>query len=184
MKKQPELTAMTKQALIDTYFSMAAEGEKVTIGAVAERAGYNRCTFYRYFTDIEQLLTQVETEICDAFGKALTRQALTAAPAEIVGSLAGVYQQYGDYLSVLLAKHGDYRFVSKMKAMIHPMACQLLTAASDSGVIAELKEEFVLSAVLATVTKWYEMKQPISADELSVLIGGILEQGIFEHPPV
>ena len=179
MKKQPELTAITKQTLIDTYFSIIAEGKKATVDAVTKRAGYNRCTFYRYFTDTEQLLTQVETKICDAFGDSFTQQALTASPAEIIGSLASVYQQYGEYLSVLLGKHGDHRFVVKMKAMIHPIAHQLFTAAADSNIFADLKEEFVLSAVLATVTKWYEMKQPISVTELSVLIRGILEHGIF-----
>ena len=178
-EKQPELTAITKQTLIDTYFSIIAEGKKATVDAVTKRAGYNRCTFYRYFTDTEQLLTQVETKICDAFGDSFTQQALTASPAEIIGSLASVYQQYGEYLSVLLGKHGDHRFVVKMKAMIHPIAHQLFTAAADSNIFADLKEEFVLSAVLATVTKWYEMKQPISVTELSVLIRGILEHGIF-----
>lgn len=179
MKKQPELTAMTKQVLIDTYFNITAEGEKVTVGAIAKRTGYNRCTFYRYFTDIEQLLTQVETEICDAFEEALTRQALTAPPAEMIGSLVDIYQQYGNYLSVLLGKHGDHRFVAKMKTIVHPAAHQLFTATSESNVAVELKEEFVLSAVLATITKWYEMRQPISAAQLGVLIKGILEHGIF-----
>ena len=49
MKKQPELTAQTKQTLINTYFSLRQNSEKLSVGAICERAGYNRCTFYRYF---------------------------------------------------------------------------------------------------------------------------------------
>ena len=179
MKKQPELTAMTRQTLIDAFFHITAEGKKATVGDVTERAGYNRCTFYRYFIDTEQLLSEVETEICDAFEKALTLPSSAISPPEIISSLVGIYQQYGDYLSVLLGEHGDSRFVGKMKAMIHPVAHQLFIASSTSNIAAALKEEFVLSAVLATVTKWYEMKQPISISELGMLIMNVLQHGIF-----
>ena len=179
MKKQPELTAMTRQTLIDAFFHITAEGKKATVGAVTERAGYNRCTFYRYFIDTEQLLSEVETEVCNAFEKVLTLQSSSISPPEIISSLVGIYQQYDDYLSVLLGEHGDTRFVSKMKAMIHPVAHQLFTTNSQSNIAAALKEEFVLSAVLATVTKWYEMKQPISISELGRLIMNILQYGIL-----
>lgn len=179
MKKQPELTAMTRQALIDAFFNIMAEGKKVSVGTITERAGYNRCTFYRYFTDTEQLLSQVETEICDAFGATLAGQAPSASPPDIIGSFAAVYQQYGEYLSVLLGEHGDSRFVRKMKAMVHPAAYQLFTAGSESDIIAALKEEFVLSAVLATITKWYEMRQPVSISQLGMLIMNMLQHGAF-----
>ena len=179
MKKQPELTAMTKQTIIDAFFQITAEGKKVTVGAITERAGYNRCTFYRYFIDTEQLLSEVETEICDAFEAVLPLQSSAISPPELIRSFAAIYQQYGDYLSVLLGEHGDSRFLSKMKTIIHPVAHQLFTASSTSDIAAALKEEFVLSAVLATVTKWYEMKQPISISELGRLVMNILQYGIL-----
>ena len=179
MKKQPEITAMTRQTLIDTFFKITAEGEKVTVGAITDQAGYNRCTFYRYFTDTEQLLLEVESEICNAFGAALARQSPSISPMDIISSFAIVYQQYGEYLSVLLGEHGDSRFVSKMKAMIHPVAHQLFTASSESNIAAALKEEFVLSAVLATITKWYEMKQPIPILQLGMLIMNVLQHGVL-----
>ena len=179
MKKQPEITAMTRRTLIDTFFKITAEGEKATVGAITEQAGYNRCTFYRYFTDTEQLLLEVESEICNAFGAALTGQSPSISPADIIGSFATVYQQYGNYLSVLLGEYGNSRFVGKMKAMIHPVAQQLFATSSESNIVAALKEEFVLSAVLATITKWYEMKQPIPISQLGMLIMNILQHGIF-----
>lgn len=179
MKKQPELTAITRQTFIDTFFQITSEGKKATVGAITERAGYNRCTFYRYFTDTEQLLSQVESEICDAFGAALTGQASSISPTDIIGSFVDVYQQYGEYLSVLLGVHGDSRFVAKMKAMIQPMAHQLFAAGSESNIVAALKEEFVLSAVLSTITKWYEMKQPIPLSQLGILMMNVLQDGVF-----
>lgn len=107
MKKQPELTALTRKTLVYTYFDITSKGEKATVGAITDRAGYNRCTFYRYFTDTEQLLYQAETEICDDFQAALSQITFPVSPLEIIESLSAVYRQYGDYLSVLLGENGD-----------------------------------------------------------------------------
>ena len=179
MKKQPEVTAQTRKVLIDTYFEMTARGEKTTVGAITEAAGYNRCTFYRYFTDTEQLLSQVETEICNAFRAALTQNSVITASPEIIESLAAVYRSYGKYLSVLLGQHGDSRFARKVKEIIFPMASQMFAAANVSGVDAELKIEFALSGVLATDTKWYEMNQPIPEEQLGMLIRRMFQQGVL-----
>lgn len=174
MKKQPELTAFTRKTLIDTYFEITAKGKKATVGAITERAGYNRCTFYRYFTDTEQLLYQVETEICDAFQAALSQISFPFSPLEIVGSFVMIYQQYGDYLSVLLGENGDVRFTKQMKVIVSPLAKRLLSTESDSEIITDLKTEFLLSAVLAVVTKWYDRKQPIPLSDLGELIKGMV----------
>lgn len=179
MKKQPELTTLTRKKLIDTYFEITANGEKATVGAIAEAAGFNRCTFYRYFTDTDQLLYDIETEICDAFQQAISQHFTDSMSFDIIESFATVYQNYGNYISILLGKHGDPRFVSRMKALMQPMASQLLRASSESDIEVELKVEFVLSAVLATITKWYDMGQPISADELGSIIKDILPQDIL-----
>lgn len=179
MKKQPELTAQTRKKLIDTYFELTSKGEKATVGAVTEAAGYNRCTFYRYFTDTEQLLSQVEEEICNAFQSAIRQHSSLTTPAEIIESFTYVYQEYGGYLSVLLGKFGDPNFVSKMKEIIFPIACRRFTEITESRVEAELKIEFTLSAVLAAVTKWYEMEQPISATQLGSIIKDCLHNGVF-----
>lgn len=181
MKKQPELTALTRKTLIDAYFDLTAKGKKATVAAITQQAGYNRCTFYRYFTDTVQLLEQIETEICGAFREALLRYDPVFAPSEIIQSFVMVYEQYGDYLSVLLGKHGDARFAGRMKEIMYPAAVRLFTSASasDSGVITELKSEFVLSAVLAMITKWYDMKQPLPVTELGMLLKNVLQGGVF-----
>lgn len=178
MKKQPELTALTRKTLIDTYFEITAKGEKATVGAITEWAGYNRCTFYRYFTDTEQLLYQVETEICDAFEEVLSKIAFPISPTYLIESLSAVYQQYGNYLSVLLGENGDIRFAKRMKSVVSPFAKQHLASESEADVVTELRVEFMLSAVLAVVTKWYDMNQPIPISQLGAIITDIFHQQI------
>lgn len=180
MKKQPELTALTRKTLIDTYFEITAKGEKATVGAITEQAGYNRCTFYRYFTDTEQLLYQVETEICDAFQKVLSKVDFPVSPIYLIDPLSAVYHQYGNYLSVLLGENGDIRFVKRMKSVVSPLAKQLLASESEADVVTELRVEFMLSAVLAVVTKWYDLNQPIPISQLGLIITDLFQQPISE----
>lgn len=65
LKKQPEITAQTKQKLMDSFWMLASNKgiHRVTVSAVTKSAGVNRSTFYEYFSDIDELLEHSENEI-------------------------------------------------------------------------------------------------------------------------
>ena len=65
MKKQPQQTAQTRKKLMDSFWKLYCDDgiDRVTVGAVAKDAGYNRGTFYEYFTDVYDLLEQLEDEL-------------------------------------------------------------------------------------------------------------------------
>ena len=65
MKKQPQQTAQTRKKLMDSFWKLYCDDgiDRVTVGAVAKDAGYNRGTFYEYFTDVYDLLDQLEDEL-------------------------------------------------------------------------------------------------------------------------
>lgn len=44
-----------------------------------------------------------------------------------------------------------------------------------------MKSLFALSAVLVGITKWYEMKQPISIDQMGLLLKDFLQKGILQQ---
>ena len=167
MNKQPEQTAQTRRNLIDAYFALVGKGKAASVGAITERAGYNRCTFYRYFADAADLLEQVETELYDEFRSVVGGG---ASMPEMVMAMAGIYQRNGGYLSVLLGPHGDPGFTARVKELVSPMARDRFSRQEDMESVTALRVEFALAAVLATVTKWYELGQPISASELGALM--------------
>lgn len=65
MKKKPEITKKTKRNIVDNFCELYMEKpiEKISIQEITNRAGYNRSTFYQYFSDIYELLTYVEDEL-------------------------------------------------------------------------------------------------------------------------
>lgn len=68
MKKQPELTARTRKKLMDAFWDIYCEKgiHQTTVGAVTKTACFNRGTFYEYFTDIYDLLDQLENDLLDS----------------------------------------------------------------------------------------------------------------------
>lgn len=65
MKKQSEVTAQTKQNLVGAFWSLYCEKriEKITVKEITLKAGYNRGTFYEYFTDVYDVLEQIEKSL-------------------------------------------------------------------------------------------------------------------------
>ena len=179
MNKQPEQTAQTRRNLIDAYFALVGKGEAASVGAITERAGYNRCTFYRYFKDVVDLLEQVETDLHDEFRSIVSIVNSGTSMPDMVEAMAGIYQRNGGYLSVLLGPHGDPGFAARVKELVSPMARDRFSRQEDMESVTALRVEFALSAVLATVTKWYELGQPITASELGALMLDLMRNSFF-----
>ena len=50
MRKREEITAQTKQNIIDAFWALYCEKriEKITVRDITNKAGYNRGTFYEF----------------------------------------------------------------------------------------------------------------------------------------
>ncbi|WP_339255351.1 TetR/AcrR family transcriptional regulator [Paenibacillus sp. FSL R5-0713] len=65
MKKQPQITEKTRQKFIVVFCELYSQKpiEKISVQEIANNSGYNRSTFYQYFTDIYALLDAVENDL-------------------------------------------------------------------------------------------------------------------------
>lgn len=51
--------------------------EKISIQEISNKSGYNRSTFYQYFTDIYELLDSVENDLLNDMKKELANKELS-----------------------------------------------------------------------------------------------------------
>jgi len=67
MNKQPEITEQTRKNIIMAFCKLYEEKpiEKISVKEIIALAGYNRSTFYEYFTDIYALLKFIEDDVID-----------------------------------------------------------------------------------------------------------------------
>ena len=173
MKKQPEKTAQTKQSMIDAFWVIAKKRGviNVTISEITKYADLNRGTFYVYFSDMKDLLAQVENKIIEDLHSKVWSvledknfadfQAVSAKVIEVFG-------EYDDNLFLLLGKDGDPQFLDHVRKE---------AANVFNAVMKQEKENpyqdyiiaYVTSAFTGLLQFWHETGKEISLAELSGL---------------
>ncbi|MDF2593674.1 MAG: Transcriptional regulator [Clostridia bacterium] len=182
MKKQPEVTAQTKQNLIDAFWSLYCEKriEKITVKEITQRAGYNRGTFYEYFTDVYDVLDQIEELLVPT----LDELPPTTKPDHHVDMpfdmFLKLYEQNGKYYSVLLGDNGDPAFASKIKSSIKPLITKAISEkAGINDIELDFILEYILSAMIGMVSYWFRMNKTLPAEELITLMFQLMDNKVM-----
>lgn len=180
MKKHPEVTALTRENIMQAFWSLYCQKriDHISIKEITDKAGYHRSTFYEYFVDIYDLLNQVEDEVL-AKMKADVLQSLTIpSNNNLVQILADRYEAQGDYLRVLLGENGNPNFAKKVKAEMG-LALTRRFGLPENDITTSYMMEFGLSAIMSTITHWYQNKKNLPSNELVVLIRSMLMNGVL-----
>jgi len=177
MKKQPEITEKTRQTFIDVFCELYSQKpiEKISIQEIANKSGYNRSTFYQYFTDIYELLDFVESDLLNYIKEELVKQ------AESNNSVQNMLQCFEkeSHVSALSALFGDYgsaRFLERLKREI-PFDRWALNLPKDSVATPYLLE-FYISTSLSLLRLWFRRQKDLPIDELVELIRNLYTGGI------
>ncbi|OZG69326.1 TetR/AcrR family transcriptional regulator [Bifidobacterium eulemuris] len=180
--KQPEVTAKTRNRLRRAFWMLYERQpiEKITVRQITDLAGYNRATFYMYYTSVLDLREHVEDDFITRRITAI-RDAIVdfSDPDSIRINLAAFLDQSArdkPFLKVLLGPHGDPAFVEKMKEAVKPLMMPLVErhiSKDATPLHAEYVREFYFSGVLAVVRRWLTDPDPMPTEELLELIVGV-----------
>lgn len=179
MNKQPEVRKRTKENLIEAFWKIYSKNMlyKITIKEITEMAGYNRSTFYEYFTDINDLLEYAETKLIDEMIEYLENTIKNLDSKEVIVKAAKAYEHYGYYLSILLGSKGDPAFAGKYKRAIKPLLLKELNMNEDDP-SADILCEYSLGAIISCIIYWYDNNKQFPAEQLASLLHTLLTKGI------
>jgi len=179
MKKQPEITARTRENLIQAFWSLYCEKkiEHITVKEITDKAGYHRSTFYEYFVDIYDVLNQLEDALLEHSKMNVIKSLDAGSKDDFTQKIANIYEEKGNYLSVLLGENGDPQFAQKIKSIMRPALSNAL-GLSEEDIHTSYIFEFGMSAIIGTITYWYNNKKELPAKELARLIRSMLETGV------
>lgn len=177
MNKQPEITDKTRQTFINVFCDLYSQKpiEKISIQEIANKSGYNRSTFYQYFTDIYELLNYVEEKVLKSINEEMaSRELSTHTFQDALQCLEST-----EDISVLKALLGDYgsvHFVERLKREI-PFE-RLIADFPTNDVLAPYLVEFYISTLLSLFRLWIRIGKDLSSEELVKLIDSLFANGI------
>ena len=180
MKKQPEFTAQTREKLIEAFWNLycGKEIEHITIKEITDKAGYHRGTFYEYFTDIYDVLNQLEDDLLEYIRVNHANRVDVNLSEDDIQNIANLYLVKGKYLSVLLGENGDPKFLNKIKAIFIPILMDTF-GLSKEEIHTSYIFEFASSGILAAITHWYIKEEELPSQELIGLIRSMLMIGVY-----
>lgn len=187
MNKRTEITAQTKQNIIDAFWDIYCEKriEKITVKEVSHKAGYNRGTFYEYFTDVYDVLDLIENSLIPSLNElppVNTPKGTIGMPLDVFLS---IWEKNAKYYSVLLGDKGDPAFVSKLKNSIKPT---IMKAFEDNEKMNKVELDYILeytlSAMIGIMSYWFRKEDEITRDDLFKLIHKLMEEGLIKHLPL
>ncbi len=187
MRKREDITAQTKQNLIDSFWSLYSEKriEKITVKDITTKAGYNRGTFYEYFTDVYNVLEQIENSLIPSLDELPPVITPTGSLGMPLGAFYELYNKNNKYYSILLGERGDPAFASKLKNSIKPIIMKVFDDKSN----VDRKEldyilEYTLFAMIGIMSYWFKQSDALTNEELHDLIKRLMEQGVMKHLPL
>lgn len=184
MNKQPEITAQTKQNLIDAFWSLYCEKriEKITVKEITQKAGYNRGTFYEYFIDVYDVLEQIEQSLIPALDELPPITVSNLNMGMPLDMFLKLYEQKGKYYSVLLGDNGDPAFASKLKNTIKPALKHSFSENHNlDPTELDFVLEYVLSSMIGIMSYWYRQDKVLPAEDLVALIYDLTENGVIKR---
>lgn len=171
MKKQPEVTEKTRNAIVDTFCAMYENMpiEKIFVKDLIERAGYNRSTFYQYFSDIYALLDYVENNVIETIRSRMGEKGTTAT------QLMDFFEQNELYLKALLGTNGNIHFMDRLKKELVQYLDVRLPEVNEQ--IKPYVMEHHMSTTVSLFRLWIARGKDISQEELFQLIHILYHDG-------
>lgn len=171
MNKQPEATQKTMQKFLDVFCALYAEKpiEKISVRQITDMAGYNRSTFYQYFSDIYELRDYVENDVLTFITEEFSAGGGDVYDEEaVLENTVSLFDEKGTYLNALLGDYGIIRFQDRLKERMM-LSSGLKDKFSESELYPYLLE-FHISSLLSLVRLWQKRGRDLSTQELFNMI--------------
>jgi AcrR family transcriptional regulator len=184
MLKQKKITMQTRQNLIDAFWSLyrVRRIESITIKEITQKAGYNRGTFYEYFTDVYDVLHQIEDTLIPRIDELPPIQLTEKQLGMPLDLFLDLYEKNSKYYSILLGDNGDPAFATKLKNATKPI---LLEAFNRNSVYTDTELdyilEYILSAMIGIMSHWFTRDKDLPVTRLIELVHDLMGSSMIQR---
>jgi len=158
MTKEPDIIESTKMHILNAFWELYKEqpSEKISVSAVASKANVHRSTFYRYFTDIHNVLEELEDDLLKKIKNdglynlpqfIITLKKMPSEEAMEKGDelISNLLTKYSEKIYYLTNSRGDSQFKDKFYSWLRQ---QVLTATTPAT--ANIEFDYIFTLILMT----------------------------------
>lgn len=174
-----------KDKIRDIFWELYKDNpiEKISVTEITKLAKCNRGTFYLYYKNVSDVLQETEDEVFAQMsfaGEQILSFLLEGKelPKEKLQFFLSVFEGNEKYISILLGRNGNPRFVYRLKKIFKEKVIKVLNI--DTKICPPTVNytlEYMISAHVNIINFWFEQKKNISFDELILLLRAILQNG-------
>lgn len=180
MKKQPQVTELTRKKLINSFWNLYKEKDitKIRIKNICDCAKYDRTTFYRYYNDITDILNKLEDEIIISIANSISKNINDKNSNKINYDGFNIFNnKYGEYITIFY-KNSNRNFYNKLKRIIKKDVYKYFNFSIDNADIEEFVFEFVFSSLINSYVYWYNHKNIMSLKSFVEFANNVISNGI------
>lgn len=161
MNKQPAKTDQTRENFIDAFWDiMRKEGMRgVSVSKIVKKAGYNRSTFYVYFTDVYDLIEQAEQVILDTIKEeiySISAYDFFLNSSAVTDKIVDALLKFDDKFFLLLSNRGDFHFMKKLQESAKDFIYNLLGNTEGIDIPKDYIVAYSISAFSGILSHWYD----------------------------
>lgn len=186
MARNDQRTRLTRMLIRQAFTGLLREKpvQSISVKELCDRADLNRGTFYAHYTDIYDLLHQIEDEMMQDFQVALKplldSPAADLTPLKITTGIFKCLKENADLCAVTLGKYGDKDFATRLLTIGRE---RCLESYSKYFVNATPKQieyyySFVSAGCIGLLEKWLADGMAASAEEIASAAENIMMKGI------
>ncbi|AQP41311.1 putative transcriptional regulator [Streptococcus gallolyticus] len=178
MNKFEIKSQQTKKDLIDAFWDLMIERDfdKIRIKQITDKAGVYRSTFYLHFLDLYDLLEQEENRLVAKWQKVSEEMEKTIDSLDLLIAIAKFYEENALQVFLLIREKRSSMYEIKMKNLIKERLKELYDVEENQEVIYIF--EFYISAILQTLSYWYQNDSDKDIFEVVTLMFKLMENGI------
>lgn len=186
-KQQDRRIRRTQKLLKESLISLMQENEfkNISVKDVTTRADLNRGTFYLHYSDIYQLLQEMEEELLMDFQKMIDghdHAGYRSSLLDIIVPMLDYIEKNKPICKIMFENNPSNEFLSRFHSLMHengaPIIQKLFPSADEK--CYDMFIEFVTYGTIGTIRRWVnsgqDMPKDVMADKLDKAILGVAER--------
>lgn len=193
MKQSDQRTRLTRRLIREAMMELLSQKpiQNISVKELCQKAGINRGTFYTHYTDIYDLLAQLEDEMLAdvqaALMPLLEDSPAACTPLRITTGVFQCLKDNADLCTVTLGPYGDKQFAARLLAIGQEMVLKTYSSffAGVTRKNLEYYYAFVSAGCIGLLEVWLKNGMTAPAAEIaqtaeSIMLSGI---GFLQQPP-